>query len=175
MTSPTAFGFLAHAYDGMHLMAMAVKQAGSTDGDKLRQALENLQGTYDGAMKTYTKPFSPTGHDALLVGDYKWAHWQDGKLVPYADDVTRAGKVSAGPGRRGAIMMATLLQALVSGLAVGGAYALVALGFSITFTTTRTLNFGHGEFVSVGAFVGVGPCSCWPANRPPRPPSRGWT
>ena len=91
MTSPTAFGFLAHAYDGMHLMAMAVKQAGSTDGDKLRQALENLQGTYDGAMKTYTKPFSPTGHDALLVGDYKWAHWRDGKLVPYADDVTRAG------------------------------------------------------------------------------------
>ena len=91
MTSPTAFGFLAHAYDGMHLMAMAVKQAGSTDGDKLRQALANLQGTYDGAMKTYTKPFSPTGHDALLVGDYKWAHWQDGKLVPYADDVTRAG------------------------------------------------------------------------------------
>ena len=53
-------------------------------------------------------------------------------------------------------MLATLLQALVSGLAVGGAYALVALGFSITFTTTRTLNFGHGEFVSVGAFVGVG-------------------
>ena len=41
-------------------------------------------------MKTYTKPFSPTGHDALLVGDYG-AHWQDGKLVPYADDVTRAG------------------------------------------------------------------------------------
>ena len=32
----------------------------------------------------------------------------------------------------------------------------MALGFSITFTTTRTLNFGHGEFVSVGAFVGVG-------------------
>lgn len=53
-------------------------------------------------------------------------------------------------------MLATLLQALVSGLAVGGAYALVALGFSITYTTTRTLNFGHGEFVSVGAFVGVG-------------------
>jgi len=48
-----------------------------------------------------------------------------------------------------------LLQALVSGLAVGGAYALVALGFSITFTTTKTLNFSHGEFVSAGAFVGV--------------------
>lgn len=48
-----------------------------------------------------------------------------------------------------------LLQALISGLAVGSAYALVALGFSITFTTTRTLNFGHGEFVSAGAFIGM--------------------
>jgi branched-chain amino acid transport system permease protein len=48
-----------------------------------------------------------------------------------------------------------LFQAIVSGLAVGGAYALVALGFSITFTTTRTLNFSHGEFVSAGAFIGL--------------------
>lgn len=48
-----------------------------------------------------------------------------------------------------------LVQALISGLAAGGAYALVALGFSITFTTTKTLNFSHGEFVSVGAFIGL--------------------
>lgn len=52
-------------------------------------------------------------------------------------------------------MFEALLQALVSGLAVGGAYALVALGFSITFTTTKTLNFSHGEFVSAGAFIGM--------------------
>lgn len=48
-----------------------------------------------------------------------------------------------------------LVQALISGLAAGGAYALVALGFSITFTTTKTLNFSHGEFVSAGAFIGL--------------------
>lgn len=48
-----------------------------------------------------------------------------------------------------------LFQALISGLAVGGAYALVALGFSITFTTTKTLNFSHGEFVAAGAFIGL--------------------
>lgn len=52
-------------------------------------------------------------------------------------------------------MTEALLQALISGLAVGGAYALVALGFSITFTTTKTLNFSHGEFVSTGAFIGM--------------------
>ncbi len=52
-------------------------------------------------------------------------------------------------------MTIALLQAILSGLAVGGAYALVALGFSITFTTTKTLNFSHGEFVSAGAFIGM--------------------
>ncbi|MES2535543.1 MAG: branched-chain amino acid ABC transporter permease [Pseudomonadota bacterium] len=52
-------------------------------------------------------------------------------------------------------MLVVILQALVSGLAVGGIYALVALGFSITFTTTKTLNFSHGEFVAAGAFIGV--------------------
>ena len=57
------------------------------------------------------------------------------------------------PGREP--MLIALLQAIVSGLAVGSAYALIALGFSITFTTTKTLNFSHGDFVSVGAFIGV--------------------
>lgn len=51
-------------------------------------------------------------------------------------------------------MTEALLQALISGLALGGAYALVALGFSITFTTTKTLNFAHGDFVSAGGFMG---------------------
>src|SRR5262249_60723095 len=53
------------------------------------------------------------------------------------------------------LMLIELLQAIASGLAVGGAYALIALGFSITFTTTKTLNFAHGDFVSVGSFIGV--------------------
>ena len=52
-------------------------------------------------------------------------------------------------------MLATYLQALVSGLAIGDVYALIALSFSITFTTTRTLNFAQGEFIGVGAFFGV--------------------
>lgn len=51
--------------------------------------------------------------------------------------------------------MESLFQVLISGLAIGSAYALVALGFSVTFTTTKTLNFSHGEFVSAGAFIGM--------------------
>ncbi|RYX93657.1 MAG: branched-chain amino acid ABC transporter permease [Comamonadaceae bacterium] len=49
-----------------------------------------------------------------------------------------------------------LMQAILSGLAAGSIYALVALSFSITFTTSRTLNFSQGELVSAGAFLYVG-------------------
>jgi branched-chain amino acid transport system substrate-binding protein len=90
MTSPSAFGFAAHSYDAVMLLAAAIKQANTTDGDKVRQALENLQGTYQGVMKTYDKPFSPTVHEALVAKDYKWTHWKDGKLVSYSDDVIKS-------------------------------------------------------------------------------------
>jgi branched-chain amino acid transport system substrate-binding protein len=90
MTSPSAFGFAAHSYDAVMLLAAAIKQANTTDGDKVRQALENLQGTDQGVMKTYDKPFSPTVHEALVAKDYKWTHWKDGKLVSYSDDVIKS-------------------------------------------------------------------------------------
>lgn len=51
--------------------------------------------------------------------------------------------------------MVVLLQALFSGLALGGIYSLIAVGFNITHGTTRTFNFGQGEFLVAGAFVSV--------------------
>jgi branched-chain amino acid transport system substrate-binding protein len=87
MTSASAFGFAAHSYDAVMVLAAAIKQANSTDGSKIREALENLQTPYDGMMKNYDKPFSKTEHEALRVKDFKWTHWQDGKLLPYSDQV----------------------------------------------------------------------------------------
>jgi len=90
MTSPSAFGFAAHSYDAVMLLALAIKQANSTEGPKIREALENLQTPYDGMMKDYNKPFSKTEHEALRIKDYKWTHWQDGKLLPYTDQVIQS-------------------------------------------------------------------------------------
>jgi len=90
MTSPSAFGFAAHSYDAVMLLALAIKQANSTEGPKIREALENLQNPYDGLMKDYNKPFSKTEHEALRIKDYKWTHWQDGKLLPYSDQVIQS-------------------------------------------------------------------------------------
>lgn len=47
-----------------------------------------------------------------------------------------------------------LPQLLVSGIALGGVYALVALGFVLLWQTTRTVNFAQGDFLTASA-VGV--------------------
>jgi branched-chain amino acid transport system permease protein len=39
------------------------------------------------------------------------------------------------------------------GLAVGGVYALVALGYNIVFTASGTFNFAHAQLLVVGTFV----------------------
>ena len=93
LPSPSAFGFLAHGYDAMMIYAAAVRQAGSTEGPKVKAALENLQGGVEGYMKTYAKPFSAENREALGPADYKWTRWKDGKLVVSDDPLTKALKV----------------------------------------------------------------------------------
>jgi len=94
MASKSAFPFVAHCYDAVMITAAAIKQAGTTEGPKVKEALENLQAPVDGIMKTYNKPFSATEHEALTAADYRWTHWKDGKLVPYSDDVVKGLKPS---------------------------------------------------------------------------------
>jgi branched-chain amino acid transport system permease protein len=48
--------------------------------------------------------------------------------------------------------MADVLQLLVAGLATGGIYALVAIGFVLLWQTSQTINFAQGEFVMIPAF-----------------------
>lgn len=49
--------------------------------------------------------------------------------------------------------MEKFLQLLVAGIAVGGIYALIALGFVVVYKVSGTFNFAQGGFVLVGAFV----------------------
>lgn len=43
------------------------------------------------------------------------------------------------------------LQLVFAGICVGAAYALIAMGLSLTFWTTKTLNFGQGSLLMLGA------------------------
>lgn len=47
------------------------------------------------------------------------------------------------------------LQAFLSGLALGTAYGLIAMGFSLVYRLTGVISFAHGDLVVGGVFIGV--------------------
>jgi branched-chain amino acid transport system substrate-binding protein len=84
----------AQGYDSVYLLAAAIKQANSTDGPKIKAALEDLKTPVEGVVTTYNKPFSKTDHDAItanipVIGEVK------GQRVVYAypEDQKKASEV----------------------------------------------------------------------------------
>lgn len=73
---------VAHAYDMMHILALAIQRAGSTDRPAVRRALEHVP-AYDGLVQRYAPPFTPARHEALGPRNLLMARYRkDGVLVP---------------------------------------------------------------------------------------------
>ena len=94
LAAPSAFPFVVHGYDAVLLVAEAIKQAGSTEGPKLKDALENLNAPVKAVMKTYDKPFNKTDHEALTAADLSFVKWNDNQLVSYTDNIIKAMSAS---------------------------------------------------------------------------------
>ncbi|MGB7543842.1 MAG: branched-chain amino acid ABC transporter permease [Burkholderiales bacterium] len=62
--------------------------------------------------------------------------------------------------------MTDLVQLLVAGLATGAIYALVAVGFTLLWQTSQTINFAQGEFVMVPAFFVLAAMKFWGMSFP---------
>lgn len=81
----------AQGYDGMHLLALALRQASSLDGNAVRLALENLQARYQGVITSYDKPFSKTDHDAITANMMLMGRVADGRVdYAYSEDQRRS-------------------------------------------------------------------------------------
>jgi branched-chain amino acid transport system substrate-binding protein len=78
MPSPVS---AAQGYDSIYLLAAAIKQAGSTDGPKVKAALENLSEKVDGVVTTYDKPYSKDNHEAINAQTTVFGEVKDGKVV----------------------------------------------------------------------------------------------
>ena len=58
----------AQGYDSIYILAAAIKQAGSTDGPKVKAALESLNEKVEGVVASYNKPFTKDDHEAIKMG-----------------------------------------------------------------------------------------------------------
>ena len=75
---------IANAYDAMHLTALAIKNAGSTDGPAIREGFYKIK-EYDGLIKKYVNPFTPDNQDALGPSDYLFTRFVKGAIIPIVD------------------------------------------------------------------------------------------
>lgn len=81
----------AQGYDGMHLLALALRQARTTDGDAIRYALENLESRYQGAVTSYERPFSAADHDAITANMMVIGKVNGGRVdYAYREDLQRS-------------------------------------------------------------------------------------
>ena len=85
----------AQGYDAVLVFAAAVKQAGSTDSRKIRDALEDLQSPVEGVIATWKKPYSRwsptdvTTHEAFRREQTIMGMVKDGRVV-FANEADRA-------------------------------------------------------------------------------------
>ena len=84
----------AQGYDSIYLLAAAIKQAGSTDGVKIREALESLNEKVEGVVTTYDKPFSKNDHEAITDNIPVMGEVKKGRVVyAYQEDADRGSDI----------------------------------------------------------------------------------
>ena len=78
MPSPVS---AAQGYDSIYLLAAAMKQAGTTDGPKVKAALENLSEKVDGVVTSYSKPYSKDDPEAIDLNNTVFGEVKGGQVV----------------------------------------------------------------------------------------------
>ena len=83
----------AQGYDSIFLLAAAIKQANSTDGPKIKEALENLGAKVEGVVTTYDKPFTKDDHEAITANIPVIGEVKAGRVVyAYDTDMKKGGE-----------------------------------------------------------------------------------
>ena len=137
---------------------LAIEAAGSVDTDAVRAALREL------SADTFYGPISFDERGVNTSKPMGMVQVLDGEIVVVAPDDAAAPTLQyplgdGAPGRGGSTSgLGQLPQAIVNGIALGGMYAVLVLGFSVIWGVMGVINFAHGEFVMVGAYL------AWLAN-----------
>ena len=84
----------AQGYDSIYLLAAAINQAKSTDGPKIREALEDLKTPVEGVVTTYNKPFTAKDHEAITANIPVFGEVKNGRVeFAYEEDQKKASQI----------------------------------------------------------------------------------
>ncbi len=142
--------------DGVLLAKTAIEAVG-TDPEALRGWFAELDG-FTGLNATYR-----ADADGELVSEGSVVRFSgDGKAYDFIRKTTEvpvAGSavapIATADAEPGGGAGTALAQSLVTGIATGCVYALLALGFVLVYQATGVVNFAAGQMVMLGAFVGA--------------------
>jgi branched-chain amino acid transport system permease protein len=148
--------FVTNYYDAALILADGLRTVGP-DPQALRGYLSTLKDR-PGITRSYTTDsFGNLGHSVDIVkfapGTKEFAlirHFEIGDTTaPQAIAAT-----TAAPQQRPSAFRAAA-QTMFNGIAIGCIYALLALGFVLVYEATGVVNFAAGQFVVIGAFLGI--------------------
>lgn len=130
---------------------LAIEAAGTLGTDEVREALYALQAdTFFGPIafnERGVNPSKPMGTVQVQEGEIR-------VVAPAEAAVAQLRYSTAEPDSgRGGSSSERLAQTLINGVALGGMYTILVLGFSIIWGVMGVINFAHGEFVMLGAYL----------------------
>jgi branched-chain amino acid transport system permease protein len=153
---PADASFVTNYYDGAILLAEAMRRVG-IDPAALRDYLASLK-DQPGITRNYTTDrFGNLGSSTAIIRFIPGT--KDFTLVRNFTVTTEPTQIqAAAPGTTTASQaneLRALFQTIFNGLAIGCIYALLALGFVLVYEATGVVNFAAGQFVVIGAFLGI--------------------
>ena len=84
---------VAQSYDSVYLLKAAIEQAQSTNGPKIRDALEHLDTAVEGVVTIYDRPFSPTDHEAISANIPIFGAVRNRRLTAAHENDVEGGKL----------------------------------------------------------------------------------
>ncbi len=131
---------------------LAIQAADTIDTGSVREALRSLQ------ADTFFGPISFDDRGVNTVRAMGTIQVQEGQIRVVAPQAAAEAEFSLPTGttshpHRSSFGIEQLAQALINGIALGGMYSILVLGFSIIWGVMGVINFAHGEFVMIGAYL----------------------
>lgn len=166
---PADASFVTNYYDTAQILADGLRTVG-TDPEALRNYLATLKNR-PGITRDYTTDsFGNLGLSVDVIkftpGTKDFTFVRHFEITPDTGETIQAPQPAPTPAQAAPSQLRTTLQTIVNGLAIGCIYALLALGFVLVYEATGVVNFAAGQFVVIGAFLGISSISLLGATLP---------